>query len=69
MNEDRIVEIETRIAFQEETIKELNDVLYEQQKEIVALNAICDALMKRFKALSECIPQMDAPAHTKPPHY
>ncbi|MBW1899390.1 MAG: SlyX family protein, partial [Deltaproteobacteria bacterium] len=28
MNEERLVEIETKIAFQEKTIKDLNDVVY-----------------------------------------
>ncbi len=31
MSEERLVKIETKIAFQEQTIKDLNDVLYEQQ--------------------------------------
>ena len=31
MNEERLVEIETKIAFQEQTIEDLNDVLCEQQ--------------------------------------
>ncbi|MCJ7618203.1 MAG: SlyX family protein [Desulfobacterales bacterium] len=32
MSEERLVEIETKIAFQEKTIKDLNDVLCEQPK-------------------------------------
>ena len=54
--------IETQLAFQEQTIKELNDVLYEQQQEI-------DRLTKRVEELSESIPGMEAPANEKPPHY
>ncbi len=69
MNEDRLMEIETRIAFQEQTIKDLNDVLYEQQREIGKLKAICDALTKRYRELSAFIPETDPPANVKPPHY
>jgi len=69
MNEERLVEIETKIAFQEQTIKDLNDVLYEQQQEIERLGSICDALVKRFKELSEFTPGIDAPLNEKPPHY
>jgi SlyX protein len=69
MNEERLVGIETKIAFQEQTIKELSDVLYEQQQEIERLGSICDALVKRVKELSEFIPGIDAPANDKPPHY
>jgi len=69
MSEERLVEIETKIAFQEQTIKDLNDVLYEQQQEIERLGAICDALVKRVKEFSELISGIDTPANEKPPHY
>ncbi|CCK80658.1 MULTISPECIES: SlyX family protein [Desulfobacula] len=69
INEDRLVEIETKIAFQENTIKNLNDELYEQQREITRLGAICDTLAKQIGALSAFSPGSDAPADEKPPHY
>ncbi len=69
MSEERLVEIETKIAFQEQTIEDLNDVLYKQQQEIERLGSICDTLVKRVKELSESIPGIDAPANEKPPHY
>ncbi|MEF9426816.1 MAG: SlyX family protein [Candidatus Mariimomonas ferrooxydans] len=37
MNEDRLVEIETKIAFQENTIIDLSDTFYYQQKQIDTL--------------------------------
>ncbi len=69
MNEERLVIIETKIAFQEQTIKDLSDVLYEQQQEVERLRSTCDALVKRIKELSELTPGIDAPANEKPPHY
>ncbi len=69
MSEERLVEIETKIAFQEQTIEDLNDVIYEQQQEIDRLGAICDALVRQFKELSELTSGIDAPANEKPPHY
>ncbi len=69
MKEERLVKIETKIAFQEKTIKDLNDVLYEQQREIERLGAICGDLVKRVKELSDFIQGSDAPANEKPPHY
>jgi SlyX protein len=69
MSEERLVEIETKIAFQEQTIEDLNDVLYKQQQEIERLGSICDALVKRVKELSEFPSGIDAPANEKPPHY
>ncbi len=69
MSAERLVEIETKIAFQEQTIEDLNDVLYKQQQEIERLGSICDALVKRVKELSAFTPGIDAPANEKPPHY
>ncbi len=69
MIEERLVEIETKIAFQEQTIMDLNDVVYEQQKEIQRLGSICDALMKNINKISELSPESTAPAHERPPHY
>ena len=69
MSEDRLVEIETKIAFQEKTIKDLSDAIYEQQQEIERLGDICTALAKRVKEISEVTFGIDAPANEKPPHY
>ena len=69
MSEERLAEIETKIAFQEKTIKDLNDVIYEQQQTIDQLAAVSDGLVKRVKELAEFIQGGDAPANEKPPHY
>ena len=69
MSEKRFVEIETKIAFQEKMIKDLNDVVYEQQQEMERISSICDLLIKRVKELSEFTLGSDAPANEKPPHY
>lgn len=69
MSENRLMEIETKIAYQEKTIMDLNEVVCEQQQEIERLGGICDSLLKRVKMLSELTPGIDAPADEKPPHY
>jgi SlyX protein len=69
ISEERLVEIETKIAYQEKTIKDLNDALYEQQQEIERLGDICNSLVKRVKELSGVTLGIDAPANEKPPHY
>jgi len=69
MSEERLVEIETKITFQEQTINDLNDVLYEQQQEIERLSSVCDDLVKRVKELSEFTPEINASANEIPPHY
>ena len=69
MCEERLVKIETKIAYHEQTLKDLNEVVYEQQQEIEKLRSICDALVKRVKEFSELISGIDTPANEKPPHY
>jgi SlyX protein len=69
MIEERLVDIETKIAFQEQTIKDLNDVVYEQQKDIEKLGAIVESLLQQDKELTKLSRQIDAPANEKPPHY
>jgi len=41
MNEDRLTEIEIKLAYQEKIINDLNDVICDQQKEIEKLGLIC----------------------------
>ena len=65
----RLEEIETKIAFQKQTIKDLNDVLCEQLQEIERLGSICDALVKRVKELSGFTPGINAPANEKFPRF
>ncbi len=62
--EERITSLETRIAFQDKTIDELNDVVTAQQKQI-------DDLFKRLRELIEQIgpTPLDKNADTRPPHY
>ncbi len=69
MSDKRLMEIETKIAFQEKIIKDLNDELYEQHQEIERLGSIVEALVRRINELSEFTPGIDAPANEKPPHY
>ena len=68
-SEERLVEIETKIAFQEKTIKDLNDVLYEHQQELERIGDICRSLAKQVRELSGAALGIDAPANEKPPHY
>lgn len=67
MTEDRLIDIETKIAHQEHILEELSQVLYEQQKTI-------DHLEKRLVQLSKKLEDANdngdiGPANQKPPHY
>jgi len=68
MNEDRLVEIETKIAFQENTIKDLSDTVYNQQKQIDVLNKTMKAMIVQIKDSSLMSPGGNL-KDEKPPHY
>lgn len=67
-SEDRIIDIEMKLAHQEHLVDELNQTVYRQQKKIDELEMLLGALAKRFREMSDT-GQDRAPANEKPPHY
>lgn len=66
MADERLIEIESKLAHHEYTIGELNDALASQQSQISSLNLQVKALVERVRALSEAgVGEDDTP----PPHY
>lgn len=68
MDEDRLVEVETKLAYQEDTIQQLNDVICRQQDQIDALLVKYELLVSRVKELAVDQPD-DKPVDERPPHY
>ena len=72
MTEQRIVTIETKLAYQEDTIAQLNDVICRQQNQIDALERLTQQLLGRVRDLSEAAVQSGgalSEADERPPHY
>lgn len=66
--EQRIVDLETRVAFQEEAIHELNRTVASQRNEINALRRDIEALRGQLRELAA--PGVDtAGDEPPPPHY
>lgn len=68
MNEDRFVDIETKLAYQEDLVQTLNTLVSQQQRQLDALEMTCRKLVERVVELSEEAASnkvIDAP----PPHY
>jgi len=66
--QDRLTELETRVAFQEQTIQELNNVVTRQQAEIDRLSRGYETLKLELLELAPSLlasRDQDAP----PPHY
>jgi SlyX protein len=68
MSEERLVNIETKIAFQEDLVEELNKTVYQQQQKLERLEAICEALARQVRSLADAAKD-GAPANERPPHY
>ena len=66
--DERLIEIETKVAYQEHTIAELNDVIYRQQQQIDQPERICKALTDRIQDIAETV-VTDKGGYEKPPHY
>lgn len=66
--EERLVNLESKLAHQEYLLDVLNQTVYEQQKKIDELDALCIALAKRLVDVHARLPD-GPPANEKPPHY
>lgn len=64
--EERITELESRLAFQDDTIQALNDVLVTQQRMVERLQLQVEALAKRQEEVSG---QFEGTEDEAPPHY
>jgi len=65
---ERLVDLETRMAFQEQALQEFNDVAIEQRREIDALQKALRALHEKLEEIIEDLAD-SAEADRKPPHY
>ncbi|MEY3807389.1 MAG: hypothetical protein RI893_365 [Pseudomonadota bacterium] len=68
MNEDRIIELEIKTAYQEDLLQVLNKIVGEQQQQMGRLEATCRMLNERIKSLSV---EGDSGESSEelPPHY
>lgn len=68
ISEERIIELETKLSFQEDFLQELNSHVITQQEQIDKLNVVCNLLKDQYKEIVSSLP--DAAAGDEvPPHY
>ncbi len=65
MSEERITELETRIAHQDRAIADLNEMITAQWKKLEAM----ERQLRRFGEEISSLEGNEAPANQKPPHY
>jgi len=68
MSEERFVELESRLAHQDQLLTELNDVVTAQQARIMQLDELCRSLIERVRSVGDAVLE-GSPDSEKPPHY
>jgi len=69
MNDDRLIELEIKAAYQEDLLQELNKIVSTQQQQIQRLEATCQLLNERIKSLSTEGAGGGESIDEVPPHY
>lgn len=68
VTEERVIDIETRLAHQDQALLELNDAVTRQQALLTRLERLCTALAERVASVDEALRDGGAPDE-RPPHY
>jgi len=68
MSEERFIDLESRLAHQDQLLNELNEVVTSQQGKIMQLDALCKSLIERVRSMSDVAPAGDS-GDERPPHY
>ena len=66
--QDRLTDIEIKLAHAEQSLSELSDVMFRQQQQIDRLERLLATLNERLQA-NESGGGMGGPADERPPHY
>jgi SlyX protein len=69
MNENRLIELEIKTAYQEDLLQTLNTIVGQQQHQITRLEATCKMLNDRIKSLSTEGSGGGENVEEVPPHY
>ncbi|MFI3189419.1 SlyX protein [Crenothrix sp. D3] len=69
MNNDRLIELEIKAAYQEDLLQALNNIVSAQQLQIQRLETTCQLLNERIKSLSTEGMGGDTAIDEVPPHY
>jgi len=66
--EARIVELETKLSFQEDLVQELNARIITQQSQIDKLETLSSLLKEQYKEIISSLPEASS-GDEVPPHY
>lgn len=69
VSEERIIELETKIAYQEDLLESLNAAVAAQQQQLDQLEKVCRALIERWEQMSDTLKSHSSEQYEIPPHY
>ena len=69
VDDERAINIETKLAHQEDLLSVLNEALSGQQLQIAGLERLCQTLVERIRALSDSGGRDGSDVDERPPHY
>jgi len=69
MSAERLIELETKIAYQEDLLETLNGIVAAQQQQLDQLEKVCRALIERWEYMNDVLKAQSLPEHEVPPHY
>ena len=68
MSEESIIRLETKVAYQDDLIQQLNEVVIDQQKRVRDLESKTNLLSKKLEDLLELAAE-ERTSGERPPHY
>ena len=68
MDENRLIDIEIKLAHQEQLLAQLNDALADQQAQLMQVIELCQSVIERMKSLPHDGADSES-ADERPPHY
>ena len=68
MTEEHLIRVETKIAYLEESVDELNRVVLKQEEAMRNLQKLTAQLAAKLKSQSEAL-EDELPGDERPPHY
>ena len=66
--EDRLIDLESKLAHQDQTLHELNEVVTDQQSRIMQLEQLCLSLAEKVQSMGDEMPAASG-GDERPPHY
>jgi SlyX protein len=65
---ERLIELETRLAFQEHTLSELNEIVADQARDLVDLRRQLEQVLSDLRTMRGVL-GADSSSEPPPPHY